>query len=195
MIDYLDSFFDTKKKRLFSVQLLCLIGCLLVCCFAIYTACRLMVLEDYASLFSLLNDPAMELFVVSRMVLSMMSVVQGGFFSYLCQACTTITIWEWILFGVCMFMIYYSSRKRLYLCCLLLIAIYVLVCSFLFNFAIHATSLQEIIEYIRIIGIVSLVCFLVLLFVGGCLFLRKFLCYRKALKIHVIEIGEDNEKP
>ena len=76
MIDYLDSFVDTRTKRRLLVKTLCWLGWLFWCGCALYTAVRLWMLSDYASLFSLLNDPSMQLFPISRMVLSMMSIAQ-----------------------------------------------------------------------------------------------------------------------
>lgn len=194
MIDYLDSFFDTKCKRLLFLQLLCCCGWLFVCICALFAALRLVILDDYASLFSLLNDSSMERFVIARMILSMMSVAQGTFFTYLIQALTTISFWEWCLFGGTLFLFYYSSNKRIYGVGMLFLLAYLMACMFLFVLALSASSLQEVMGNIWLIGICTLICFGVMLIFVVCILLRVLVRYRRAIYVHVVEIQEESNQ-
>ena len=194
MIDYLDSFFDTRRKRLLFIQLLCCCGWLFICGCALYVALRLIVLDDYASLFSLLNDPSMELFVIARMILSMMSLAQGTVFTYLIQALTTISFWEWCLLGCSLFLFYYSNNKRIYGMGTLLLLGYLLACMILFVLALSASSLQEVVKSIWLIGVWTLICFIVMLVFIVCMLLRILVRYRRALYVHVVEIQEETDE-
>lgn len=188
MIDYLDSFVDTKRKRRLFIKTLCWLGWLIWCGCALYTALRLLSLSDYASLFSLLNDPSMELFPISRMVLSMMSLAQGSALDYVVAAMRTLHIWEWCLLGICLFLLHYSRRARLYLLWMLGMGLYVLGCGLLFLRALSAVSLQTVVDSVWLIGVIS--AFWFALVSGFVLFRlwRVLRAYRKAMAYYVKEV-------
>ncbi len=193
MIDYLDSFVDTRTKRRLLVKTLCWLGWLFWCGCALYTAVRLWMLSDYASLFLLLNDPSMELFPISRMVLSMMSIAQGSALDYGIAALSTLHIWEWVLLGTCLFLLYYSTHARLYLLWMLGMLLYVSGCGFLFLQALSAVSLQDVVDSVWIIGIISALWFVLVTLFVLCRLWATLRSYRKAMAYYVKEVIEASE--
>lgn len=193
MIDYLDSFVDTRTKRRLLVKTLCWLGWLFWCGCALYTAVRLWMLSDYASLFSLLNDPSMELFPISRMVLSMMSIAQGSALDYGIAALSTLHIWEWVLLGTCLFLLYYSAHARLYLLWMLGMLLYVSGCGILFLQALSALSLQDVVDSVWIIGIISALWFVLVTLFVLCRLWATLRSYRKAMAYYVKEVIEASE--
>ena len=97
MADYIDSFVDTREKRSLLMRLLCWFGWMIVCALALYTASRLIMVNDYAGLFGLLDDERMSWFAISRMVLQAMSIAQGTWWDYLSTALSALSLWEWAL--------------------------------------------------------------------------------------------------
>ncbi len=190
MIEYLDSFVDTKRKRVLLVKTLCWLGLLFQCGCALYTVVRLWGLSDYASLFSLLNDASMSLFVVSRMVLSMMSLAKGNIAAFALAALDTLYIWEWMLIGVTLFLFYYSAHKRWYGAGMLGTLLYLLGCALLFARALAASSLQEVVDSVRLIGVISGVWFSLMLFFVLCRLFATLRAYHRAMAYHVVECYE-----
>lgn len=194
MNDYIDSFFDTKRKRCAFIKLLCWSYWTWICFVALYTAFRLLLLNDYASLFSLLDDASMNLFFISRMVLKMMSSSQGTIFHYLYIALSTLKISEWILFGVCLFLFYYSKHKRVYLIVIAVMLGYICICSVLFLQAMSAHSLQDVAWNIKVIGGISGICFLLFLGIVICNMIRTLWQYRIAMRYHIVEILDNGDQ-
>ena len=56
MADYIDSFVDTREKRGLLMRLLCWFGWMIVCALALYTASRLIMVNDYAGLFGYIGE-------------------------------------------------------------------------------------------------------------------------------------------
>lgn len=191
MNDYLDSFVDTKRKRCLLVKTLCWAGWIVIACFAIYTSVRLMALTDYASLFSLLNDETMQLYVIARMVLSMMSA-PSGVLSYLYSAGISIHIWEWILLMLSLFLLYYSRHKSFYYSWIILVLLYLLGCILLFIKGCSASSLQDVVNAVRIIGISTAVFSSLCLIACVISFIRILFAYHKEMQWHVTEVYDQD---
>lgn len=191
MNNYLDSFVDTKRKRCLLVKTFCWTGWIVITFFAIYTSFRLIALTDYASLFSLLNDETMQLYVIARMVLSMMSA-PSGVLAYLYSAGVSIHIWEWILLALSLFLLYYSRHKSFYYSWIILVLLYLLGCIALFIKGCFASSLQDVVDAVRIIGIITAVFSCLCLI--GCVtsFVRVLLAYHKEMQWHVAEIYDQD---
>ena len=110
MADYIDSFVDTREKRSLLMRLLCWFGWMIVCALALYTASRLIMVNDYAGLFGLLDDERMSWFAISRMELQAMSIAQGTWWDYLSAALSALSLWEWALLLPSLFFAYGSRR-------------------------------------------------------------------------------------
>lgn len=189
MADYLDSFVDTREKRRLLIRLLCWLCWLAICGVALYTAYRLIRVSDYAGLFGLLDAPDMEWFVISRMVLQAMSIAQGSWWDYLSAALSVVSLPEWILLFVSLFLACGSRRIWKHMALVFVQFLYFLAVGILFLLALRASSLQEVIGVLRMIGMLSFgvygVVALVLL-----IQLAGTLCrYRRALLVHPVEIS------
>ena len=182
MADYIDSFVDTREKRSLLMRLLCWFGWMIVCALALYTASRLIMVNDYAGLFGLLDDERMSWFAISRMVLQAMSIAQGTWWDYLSAALSALSLWEWALLLLSLFFAY-GSR------------LYFLAVGVLFLLALRSSSLQEVIVVLRMIGMLSAVVYLVLWLVVLLQCMGTLQRYRRALLVHPIEVsgGEDGE--
>lgn len=187
MIDYLDSFIDTKEKRVLFVKTLCWLGWLIVCGLALYTACRLIRVTDYAALFSLLNDDSMQLFFLSRMVLHVMSLADGALLDYLIEGCAQLSCGEWALLFISLFLWYYSKRPYRYAFVVLLQLICFFACGILFLQALQADSLQRVADSVRLIGLAMLAVYGILSAFAVFTLWRVLRQYRQALQIHVVE--------
>lgn len=195
MADYIDSFVDTREKRSLLMRLLCWFGWMIVCALALYTASRLIMVNDYAGLFGLLNDERMSWFAISRMVLQAMSIAQGTWWDYLSTALSALSLWEWALLLLSLFFAYGSRRIWKYAAMTFVQLLYFLAVGVLFLLALRSSSLQEVIVVLRMIGMLSAVVYLVLWLVVLLQCMGTLQRYRRALLVHPIEVsgGEDGE--
>ena len=155
MADYIDSFVDTREKRSLLMRLLCWFGWMIVCALALYTASRLIMVNDYAGLFGLLDDERMSWFAISRMVLQAMSIAQGTWWDYLSAALSALSLWEWALLLLSLFFAYGSRRIWKYAAMTFVQLLYFLAVGVLFLLALRSSSLQEVIVVLRMIGMRS----------------------------------------
>ena len=185
MADYIDSFVDTREKRSLLMRLLCWFGWMIVCALALYTASRLIMVNDYAGLFGLLDDERMSWFAISRMVLQAMSIAQGTWWDYLSTALSALSL----------FFAYGSRRIWKYAAMTFVQLLYFLAVGVLFLLALRSSSLQEVIVVLRMIGMLSAVVYLVLWLVVLLQCMGTLQRYRRALLVHPIEVsgGEDGE--
>lgn len=195
MADYIDSFVDTREKRSLLMRLLCWFGWMIVCALALYTASRLIMVNDYAGLFGLLDDERMSWFAISRMVLQAMSIAQGTWWDYLSTALSALSLWEWALLLLSLFFAYGSWRIWKYAALAFVQLLYFLAVGVLFLLALRSSSLQEVIVVLRMIGMLSAVVYLVLWLVVLLQCMGTLQRYRRALLVHPIEVsgGEDGE--
>ncbi len=195
MADYIDSFVDTREKRSLLMRLLCWFGWMIVCALALYTASRLIMVNDYAGLFGLLDDERMSWFAISRMVLQAMSIAQGTWWDYLSTALSALSLWEWALLLLSLFFAYGSLRIWKYAAMTFVQLLYFLAVGVLFLLALRSSSLQEVIVVLRMIGMLSAVVYLVLWLVVLLQCMGTLQRYRRALLVHPIEVsgGEDGE--
>mgnify|MGYP000012391368 FL=1 len=195
MADYIDSFVDTREKRSLLMRLLCWFGWMIVCALALYTASRLIMVNDYAGLFGLLDDERMSWFAISRMVLQAMSIAQGTWWDYLSTALSALSLWEWALLLLSLFFAYGSRRIWKYAVLAFVQLLYFLAVGVLFLLALRSSSLQEVIVVLRMIGMLSAVVYLVLWLVVLLQCMGTLQRYRCALLVHPIEVsgGEDGE--
>ena len=96
--------------------------------------------------------------------------------------------------GCSLFLFYYSNNKRIYGMGTLLLLGYLLACMILFVLALSASSLQEVMKSIWLIGVWTLICFIVMLVFIVCMLLRILVRYRRALYVHVVEIQEETDE-
>ena len=195
MADYIDSFVDTREKRGLLMRMLCWFGWMIVCALALYTASRLIMVNDYAGLFGLLDDERMSWFAISRMVLQAMSIAQGTWWDYLSAALSALSLWEWALLLLSLFFAYGSRRIRKYAAMTFVQLLYFLAVGVMFLLALRSSSLQEVIVVLRMIGMLSAVVYLVLWLVVLLQCMGTLQRYRRALLVHPIEVsgGEDGE--
>ena len=101
MADYIDSFVDTREKRSLLMRLLCWFGWMIVCALALYTASRLIMVNDYAGLFGLLDDERMSFFSDKRpaFYFHFVNHVVGCMESYVVHVC--VIVGHSYVFGVC----------------------------------------------------------------------------------------------
>ena len=168
---------------------------MIVCALALYTASRLIMVNDYAGLFGLLDDERMSWFAISRMVLQAMSIAQGTWWDYLSTALSALSLWEWALLLLSLFFAYGSRRIWKYAALAFVQLLYFLAVGVLFLLALRSSSLQEVIVVLRMIGMLSAVVYLVLWLVVLLQWMGTLQRYRRALLVHPIEVsgGEDGE--
>lgn len=193
MIPFLDKFLDTKAKRYHLFIMLCLLVWLALCIPYIVMGIKLIVLESYNSLFSLLKDPWIEKTYIARVILDCISIANIDTMKILESILVNLQFMEITSLILAILAYPILETKKITTTCLLLLLVEVIGSVGCVFMGLKATSLANAVFYIRMIGglltIINVVLILVFLYY---LYMRiKYI--KGAMQITCIEIKEHTD--
>lgn len=193
MIPFFDAFVDTRKKRYHLLLLLFLIASGIMVASYLVLAIQLLCLHDYNSIYSLLDSPYITFTYISRVLVQSISMVHFTFPNMVGLLLENIHILEVIVIILLILAYAIIERKRITMVCLLLLVIEVLGATGIAYVSFQATSLQEVIHNLRLLGVLMLGINSILLCLIGYYGYRQVVQYHKALAYTIIEINEAME--
>ncbi len=191
MIEFLDQFVDTRKKRKVLFYLIAIAVFIMIVIPYGILGFYLLRLSNYDSIFSLLETTVVSKTYISRIILefiSMATLQASRIILTLITQLHLIDVAAIVLF-VMIYPVIEKKRKTtgiLLLLCIGIIGIF--LCVWL---GLQSSSLQEALIYLRIIGGILIVISIILLIILIFLFIKYLKQYRIAMQYSVEEIIEE----
>ena len=191
MIEFLDQFVDTRKKRKVLFYLIAIAVFIMIVIPYGILGFYLLRLSNYDSIFSLLETTVVSKTYISRIILefiSMATLQASRIILTLITQLHLIDVAAIVLF-VMIYPVIEKKRKTtgiLLLLCIGIIGIF--LCVWL---GLQSSSLQGALIYLRIIGGILIVISIVLLIILICVFIKYLKQYRIAMQYRVEEIIEE----
>lgn len=190
MIELLDTFVDTKEKRRHLLYVITLLFCIFLLLPYVYLGLRLLLLNDYASVFALLNEAVISKTYVARVVLDVLSsatMSMAAVVSILLDELRMVEIVTLLL----LVLLFPHVADQAIVSRLLILALAgicgVLGCLVL---GFQSTSLGQAVFYLHGIGMIFLLVGLVMLIVLVIYLQLQLHRYHTALQVSVEEIQE-----
>lgn len=196
MIPFFDRFVDTREKRYHLLLFLVLLTVMVMAVSYLVLAFQLVTLENYDSLYSFLKRPYVEWTYLSRIIMDVISIVHFNVINVVACLIENLSVLEIIMSILLILACGILEQKRVTMICLILLAVEILACCGFALMGLNASSLQEVILYIRFIGMVMIVINVILLAILAYHGYRQLRCYVKALVFDVYEVKEhmDNQQ-
>lgn len=193
MIPYIDHFFDTKAKRYHLFILLCLLVWLALCIPYIIMGVKLVALESYDSLFSLLKDAWIEKTYIARVILDSISMANVDVMKILENILVNLHLLEIGSFLLAILAYPILEAKKITTTCLVALLLEAIGCVGCVFMGLKASSLAHAVFYIRMIGgILTIINILLVLLILYHLY-KRLQYLRKAMQFTCIEIKEHTE--